>query len=432
MNYPKNTKIYALIDCNNFYVSCERVFIPKLRHKPVIVMSNNDGCVIARSNEVKELGIKMGMPVYQIKELVEKHNIQLFSSNYTLYADMSRRVMQTLKEASPNLEIYSIDECFLDLTNQHITDYEEFAKDIKEKVRKFTGMPVSVGIAHTKTLAKVANHIAKKHKEFEGVLSLVNVSEEEIDLALELTPVDDLWGVGRQYSKWLIEKGITTGKQMKYSNPKYIRNKMTIQGERLVLELNGISCIPLEEMIDPKKGIASTRAFGRYIETFSEISESVAMHVDIACQKLRKQESLASVVEVYIRTNPFNEKHLQYTNAAVMKLVYPSSDTRYMTKACLKALKMIYRTGYKYQKAGVIFTGIIPEDCKNFDMFGGNDYQSDKRDKKLMETVDNINKKWGTKTLYLARQGVNQTWGMKRLRMSNRWTTRWEEILSIK
>ncbi|MEA3357076.1 MAG: Y-family DNA polymerase, partial [Patescibacteria group bacterium] len=304
-----NHSIFALVDCNNFYVSCERVFNPKLRNVPVAVLTNNDGLIIARSPEVKSLGINMGIPLFKIQDLIQKHNIQVFSSNYELYGDMSHRVMQTLSQFTSKIEIYSIDEAFLDLVDVHVKDYESYGQNIRKIVMQWTGIPVSVGIAKTKTLAKAANEFAKKNTQTNGVLDLSHSRNSKVNEILMKIPVSDIWGIGRQYSKLLQRHNIKSALDLKRADQKWIRKKMTVTGLRTVLELNGQACLNLDEIQADKKRIASTRSFGNYVESIEEMSEAVSSYVSNACEKLRSQYSLASCITVFLRSNYHRKDH---------------------------------------------------------------------------------------------------------------------------
>lgn len=421
-------KVFALVDCNNFYVSCERVFNPKLAHVPVMVLSNNDGCVVARSNEVKALGVKMGGPVFKVKDLIEKHNIQVFSSNYTLYADMSKRVMETLRKFAPDIEIYSIDEAFLSLASLGLNDYKSFGEKIRQTVLKWTGIPVSVGIAGTKVLTKAANEIAKKHS---GVVDLINCSEREIDSSLSQLDVSDVWGVGHKYTKLLRSNNIYTAKDLKYADTKWIRKRMTVMGERCVFELRGVSCFDFDRIPKPKKGICSSKSFGIPVETKHDLNESISSYVSRAAEKLRGQGSYANILVVYIMTNRFKKNEQQYSNSAHIKLIEPTSSTIDLTRAALCGLNQIYKPGYRYKKAGVLLEGIQPSTHIQRNLLCSFDRLKKQQDNRLMKTIDLINKKWGRDSVKLAAQGMKQVWKMKRSRLSPRYTTNWNELLEI-
>lgn len=424
--------IFGLVDCNNFYVSCERIFNPTLENKPVIVLSNNDGCCVARSNEAKKLGIKMGEPFFKVKEIIEKNKVQVFSSNYELYADISNRVMQTLFTFTPDVEVYSIDEAFINLRNLPIANYTNKGLEIRERILKWIGIPVSVGIAPTKTLCKIANELVKKNKEYKGVLSLVDKSEKELNEILKQIDVSDVWGIGRQYSKKLYSENINTAYDFKYSNPKFIQKIMTINGLRTQEELKGISCIPLEHEIPDKKGICSSRSFGRYVTEFNELKEAISSYITIASEKLRSQNSKCYKITVFIRTNHFRINDKQYSNAKSYHFLESTSYTPDLIKAGTHLLKQIYKEGYKYQKAGVFLTEIVPENevqntLFNVDLF---QYKSPKKDF-LIKKIDEINSQFGNNSIIFASSGIKKEWKMKTEKRSPRFTTNLSELLKI-
>jgi DNA polymerase V len=425
--------IFGLVDCNNFYVSCERIFNPRLENKPVIVLSNNDGCCVARSNEAKKLGIKMGEPYFKVKELVEKNQVQVFSSNYELYADISNRVMQTLFTFTPDVEIYSIDEAFINLKNLIDKNYTNKGLEIRKKIMTWVGVPVSIGIAPTKTLCKIANELVKKNKEYKGVLSLIDKSPIEIDEILKQIDVSDVWGIGRQYSKKLYTENINTAYDFKYSNPKFIQKIMTINGLRTQEELKGTSCIPLEHEIPDKKGICSSRSFGRYVTEFNELKEAISSYITIASEKLRSQNSKCYKITVFIRTNHFRINDKQYSNAKSHHFLESTSYTPDLIKTGIHLLKQIYKEGYKYQKAGVFLTEIVPESdiqrtLFNVDLF---QYKSPKKDL-LIKKIDEINSQFGNNSIIFASSGIKKEWKMKTEKRSPRFTTNIEELLEVK
>ncbi|OQY37047.1 MAG: protein umuC, partial [Candidatus Cloacimonetes bacterium 4572_65] len=331
-----NDHIFALIDCNNFYASCERVFNPSLNNKPVVILSNNDGCVIARSQEAKDLGIEMATPAYKNKALFTKHNVNLFSSNYALYGDLSARVMDVISNFSPDIEIYSIDESFIELSGFKNRDLTEYGREIKATVEKWTGIPVSVGIAKTKTLAKIANHIAKKKKYYKGVFNLLDI--EDINQVLVQVPVSKIWGIGRQYSHFLNKNNIVTALDLIQANDEWISKYLTSLGHQTVLELKGTSCIDMNSIDPPKKGIVSSKSFGKAVNTLSELEEAVSTYINIACNKLRKQHSVAQYISVYISTNRFKDTP-QYNNNASIRFLSPTAYTPDFIQASLVILK---------------------------------------------------------------------------------------------
>ena len=425
--------VFALIDCNNFYASCERVFNPLLENKPVIVLSNNDGCCVARSNEAKKLGIKMGEPFFKIKDLIEKNKVNVFSSNYELYGDISNRVVNTLFTFSPDVEVYSIDEAFVNLKNLAAKDYTNTGKQIREKILSWTGIPVSVGISPTKTLSKVANEFVKKNKSLNGVLSLIDYSEEEIDNLLRELDVSDIWGIGRQYSKKLREDGINTAYDFKYSNPKYIQKIMTIGGIKTQQELKGISCIPIEYEIPDKKGICSSRSFGKNVTTFNELKEAISTYTTTASEKLRLQNSKCFRITVFIRTNPFRINDKQYSNSCSYNFQEATKYTPDLIKAGISLLNKIYKPGYYYQKAGILLTEIIPQGKEQESLFNLDhlQYKNPKKDL-VIQKVDEINSLFGNNTLIFGSSGIKKEWKIKSEKRSDRYTTCFNEILTIK
>lgn len=431
MNIEVPKQCFALVDCNNFYASCERVFNLKARTVPVAVLSNNDGCIIARSAEVKALGIKMGEPVFKVRSILEKNNVMLFSSNFSLYQNMSERVMKILNEFSPETEEYSIDEAFLKFTNMQIKDLDKYGVEIKEAVEMGTDIPVSVGIASTKTLSKVANELAKKHKEFNGVLNMQNASESEIDHYLEMLDLSDVWGIGRAYSYYYKSSGITNAKQFKDLDIKLVKSKMGVVGERMILELRGTSCIALEEEFKPKKGILSSKSFSSPQTSLESLREALSNYMARAGEKLRKQNSVTKVVSVFIRTNYFNKNLPQYSNWYSCKLTYPTPSTSELIKIAIDGLDKIYKEGYLYHKAGVYLTDIIEDSPIQPDLFGEFDIEKHNKSLKLMKAMDSVNRKCGRDSIMVAVQGIKRKWKMKQQKRSPRYSTSWGELLAI-
>jgi len=415
---------FALVDCNNFYVSCERAFNPSLNGKPVVVLSNNDGCAVARSEEAKKY-IGMGAPIFKLMDTVKKHNIHLYSSNYTLYADMSHRVKEILADFSPNIESYSIDESFLSLAGFKNVDLNEYGLEMRKKILQWTGIPTSVGIGPTKTLAKIANKIAKKNRMCQGVLDITN--HPRIKDLLASVDVDDVWGVGWEYSKLLKRHGIKTALDLRDTNETWIRKKMTVQGLRTVLELRGISCIELEESVPDKKQIVNSRSFGKDLDKYQDVSEAIASYASCAAEKLRKQDSISGHISVWIQTNGFKDEP-QYSNSISCRLPEPTSYTPLLIKYALHLLKKIYKRGYKYKKAGVMLMDLVPAENTQFNLFTKIDHS---RNAKLMEAFDKINSSWGSQTIRSAASGVARPWAMKRSRISPEYTTCWDEILRV-
>jgi DNA polymerase V len=416
------THYIALVDCNNFYVSCERVFNPKLEGQPVIVLSNNDGCAVARSNEAKALGIKMGAPVFEIQALIEQHQIQVFSSNYALYGDLSNRVMQTLQTFTPEVEVYSIDEAFLGLSGPGCKDAVVAAQTMRETVKRWTGIPVSVGLASTKTLAKIANHQAKRQG---GVWVL----DEPENLLAEL-PVSEVWGIGRQSTKKLQAHGITTALHLQQTDLNWIRRQMGIVGVRIVQELRGVPCLPLELVPQPRKSCCVSRSFGRPVTELEELREAISTHTARAAYKLRRDGLTASLLTVFIATNRFSQDEPYYRNSATVGLAYATNDAIALTKAALKALKPLYRQGKRYQKAGIWLSELAPADLVQHDLFIAP--ESHEKALRLMTAVDALNSRFGAGTVRCAAAGLRQEWRTRVKQRSPRYTTRWDELLAIR
>lgn len=409
------------MDCNNFYASCERVFNPALNGKPIVVLSNNDGCVIARSNEAKTLGIKMGVPAYQIKDIVRSHGVSVFSSNYTLYGDMSSRVMSILSELAPEIEVYSIDEAFINL--EGVQYLEDVSANVVSKVYKGTGIPVSLGIAPTKTLAKVANKFAKKYPAYNR-LCIIDSEEKRIK-ALQLTEIGDVWGIGRRQAAKLERKGVKTAYDFTQLPGSWVRKHMTVVGERTWKELRGISCIDMEAVQPAKKQICTSRSFGKMVEDIDTLSEAVATHASTCAKKLRQQKSYAMSLMVFIHTNNFREDLPQYWKNTVVKLPVPTSDTLEIVHHALAGLKSIFMQGYQYKKAGVIITEIT----KSAQLGLFDEIDREKREK-LMDAIDTINGVHNNH-VKLAVQGNGRDWKLKQEQLSQRYTTDINEILTI-
>jgi DNA polymerase V len=372
----------------------------------------------------------MGAPVYQWRDLIEKEGIVLFSANFPLYGDMSHRVMQTLEESVPDVEVYSIDEAFLDLSDLQITDITRFCRDLRGKVKQWTGIPVSIGIGCTKTLAKAANKLAKKNPEYQGVFNLSD--QDDPDLALSKLPVEDVWGIGRKYTKFLNKHNIYNTCELKHADQVFIRHWLTVSGERTLLELNGTSCMPLSRQPKPKKVIACTRSFGHYQKEYRELAEAVSYFTRNIGEKLREQHSLAQYLQVFVLTNLHNKNQAQYHNSIVVKLTRPSDYTPDLIKHALQGLKHIFRPGYNYKKAGVLALGLIPEDLIQYDMFTSENTAAKKAAHELMTTIDKINHKIGDDTIKFASEGVARGWWMNQTQRSQRFTTSWQELPDIK
>lgn len=419
--------VYALVDCNNFYVSCERVFDPRLEHKPVVVLSNNDGCVIARSQEVKDLGVRMGTPAFEMRPLVQKHGVRCLSSNYTLYGDMSGRVMDVLTMHAPAVEIYSIDEAFLDLDG--VADRVNFGRELKKTVRQWTGIPVAIGIAETKTLAKVANKVGKKHAVHAGVLDFTALSVRERDSILESVDVADVWGVGFAHAPRLHAEGIKTAKQFRDADRRWIKAQMGVCGLRTVLELGGVNCLPLELVPPLRKGITSSRSFSELVTTEAALVEAVATYVTRAAEKLRRYRLAANALSVFVQTNRFREQDAQYSNSAGFTLPCPSSDTSELISLATRGIRRIFREGYRYKKAGVMLTDLVPEATAQLPLFDDRDRI---RRRKLMTAIDEVNAKMGSGILFFAAQGIEQPWKMRRGKLSPNYTSQWDELMSVR
>lgn len=413
--------MFGLLDCNNFYASCERVFNPSLNGRPIVVLSNNDGCVIARSNEAKALGIAMGAPAFQIKDVVKANNVAVFSSNYTLYGDMSGRVMSILAEQAPEIEIYSIDEAFIELSG--INDLACVGANIVSKVIRGTGIPVSLGIAPTKTLAKVANKFAKKYPAYERVC-IIDTEEKRIR-ALQLTEIADVWGIGRRQAAKLGQQGVKTAFDFTQLPGSWVRKNMTVIGERTWKELRGISCIDMESAPPAKKQICTSRSFGKMVEDFDTMAEAVATYASTCAKKLRQQKGYAMSLMVFIHTNNFREDLPQYWKNAVIHLPVPTSDTLEIVHYALSGLRNIFIEGYQYKKAGVIITEITS--TAQLGLFDSID--RDKRDR-LMAAIDKINGDYN-QHVKLAVQGFSREWKLKQEQLSQHYTTDLNEIINI-
>ena len=415
--------MFALVDCNNFYASCERVFNPKIENKPVIVLSNNDGCVIARSNESKALGVKMGEPAFKLKNLIEKYNINVFSTNFALYGDLSKRVMNVMRSEVNQMEVYSVDEAFLDFT-----DYatKERGVALKEKVRQWTGIPVSVGIAPTKVLSKVASHIAKKHTK-SGVFMFDD--EDLIRRALNVFPVEDLWGVGRKNTKRLKEVGIHTALQFREFDSNWIRRNMSVNGVRLQKELFGEVCYPLELKRNRKKNICTALSFGAEVKELAKLQEAISSHANTCARKLREEKSCCASISVFINTNPFNPQAKQYNPYKVIHLDVPTNDSLEIVKIAIKELESIYRSDCIYKKAGVIVGKIVPQEQVQLSLFDKLDRE---KRKSINKAVDKLNATMGKDKVKLAVQGSGRKWKLKQEKLSPCYTTLLSDMLKVR
>ena len=424
MSSIQYTKKIALIDCNSFYVSCERLFNPKIRKKPVVVLSNNDGCIVSRSNEAKALGIKMGEPYFKAKDIIIKNDVQVFSSNYSLYGDLSRRVMRTLKRFNSDIEVYSIDEAFMDLTNFSDSEVLDVGQEIRETVLQWTGIPTSIGIAKTKTLSKVANHIAKKKQS--GVTSFIGI--DNIDPLLERVDINDVWGVGRQLTKFYHKNGIYNAKQLKNKSNTWIKKNSNVLGSRTAMELRGISCIDLEKTKSKRKSCVVSRSFGQRIEKYQELKEAVAGYCLNACEKIRSETLVAKSITVFIRTSPFQSRFGYYSNSKTIDFPIGTNDSIEIVKTALTALESIFKNGYRYQKAGVLLSG-LSEATNNKNLFSS---EKDEKINSLMKSIDNTNYRYGRSTLSLASAGVHKRWSSKRQHYSKIDTADFYSLPTIK
>jgi DNA polymerase V len=414
--------IFALVDCNNFYASCERVFNPKLNGQPIVVLSNNDGCVVARSNEAKALGIGMGVPEFQIRPLLRAHQVQVFSSNYTLYGDMSQRVMETLDPFSPELEIYSIDEAFLSLSGFSSRNLTEYGHVIRATVKRWTGLPVSVGIAETKTLAKIANRVAKRTPDTGGVFDLLACPDREA--LLSRVAVEDVWGIGPNHALLLKQHGITTALQLREVDDQWIRKRMGVVGLRLVMELRGVSCLDMDQCPAPKQSLTCSRAFGKLISTLAEMEEAVSVYTSRVAEKLRRERLAATVLTVCLTTNEFKDGP-QYSNTLTLKLPIVTDSTADLIGSAIQSIRAIYRGGYHYKKAGVMLTGLVPAGQIQADLF---DDQDRRKSNRLMSALDAVNDRWGAGTLHYASSGFTKSWKTQFHHRSPAYTTDWNSL----
>lgn len=415
--------LIALVDCNNFYVSCERVFNSKLINKPVVVLSNNDGCIIARSKEAKQLGISMGTPLFQSESLLKKHGVISCSSNYALYGDMSQRVMETLRLFSPEVQVYSIDEAFFSLESMNA---ESICENARRTILQHTGLPVSIGMSQTKTLAKIANHIAKKDPTTNGVFLMEDGKLQE--QILRNLPVEEIWGIGRQVSQSLYNQGVKTAWQLRNIDDAWIRKNLTVVILRTVWELRGISCLSMEEIPSNKKSIVSSRSFGKDVFKLEELSEALAAYTARAAEKMRQQKSLASRLGVFIESKRSFEIGT-YTNQLYTALPQPTAFTPTLIEHGHFLLKKIFREGINYKKVGIFLDGLVPETSFQLDLFENNNWA---KQEMLMKFIDQTNNRYGKKVIRFAAEGTTQPWKMRQANRSPRFTTRWNELLSIR
>jgi len=416
--------MFALVDVNNFYCGCETVFRPDLRGKPVLVLSNNDGCVIARNAEVKKLEIPMGAPYFKLKDEIRRHKIHVFSSNYALYADMSNRVMTTLEQMAPSVEVYSIDEAFMDLTGlRNCRVLEDFGREVRETIKRNTHLTVGVGIAQTKTLAKLANYAAKKWKQTGGVVDLSNIDRQRKLMAL--VPVEEVWGVGRRISKKLNAMGIITAKDLSEQSTYIIRKHFNVVLERTVRELRGEPCLDLEEFAPTKQQIVCSRSFGSRITEYMDMRQAVCSYAERAAEKLRRERQYCRQVAVFVRTSPHAEGEVFYGNQAMGRLLTPSNDTRDIIRVAMQGLDHIWRDGCRYMKAGVMLGDFYSQGVSQLNLF--DEFKPQANSESLMRVVDGLNQS-GKGKLWFAGQGIQKSWEMKREMLSPAYTTRLSDL----
>lgn len=421
----RSKKLYALIDCNNFFVSCERVFDPRLIGKPIVVLSSNDGCIVARSKEAKSLGIPMGAPAFEYADLFRKYNVKVLSSNFTLYSDMSQRVMRTLERFSPEIQIYSVDEAFLVLD---VPDVVAYCQEMRRIVLKNTGIPISVGVGTTMTLSKVANDIAKKDASCQNVFSLENPEVQE--KVLQQLPVEDVWGIGRRIADFLHRQNIHTAGEFKDADDNWIRKNLSVVGLRMAWELRGISCLSLEEAPPPKKSITCSRSFSHMISDLDELLEAISSYAARAAEKLRDQESMASYIDVFLMTNKHHDSPY-YVNQVQIVLPQPSNYTPKLIHYAKEGLRHVFREGLQYKKTGLTLGGLVSSHAYQLDLFVERN-GSQEKEKAIMQVVDQLNHQYGHRIVKTAAEGIEQPWKPKRENCTPHYTTCWNEILTIK
>jgi len=424
-NYNKKKNNIALIDCNSFYVSCERLFNPKVINKPVVVLSNNDGCVISRSTEAKKIGIKMGEPYFKVKDLVKKNDVHIFSSNYALYGDISRRVMKVIKEFSDKMEIYSIDEAFINLSFVENQRLNEYGKEIRERILKWTGIPTSIGIANTKTLSKVANYIAKKNKT--GVMVLDK--EEDIDEELKKFNISNIWGVGKQLSKLYIKNDIDTAYKLKNISNTWVKKNTNVLGAKTVMELRGIPCVELQTIETKRKSCCVSRSFGKKVENIEKLKESITTHCLSAAEKIRGDNQVTKSVTVSIRTSPFDRHREYYSNSITIDLPVATNNSIELIKAATEGLMVIYKYGYFYQKSGIILSNLNDTEKEEFNLLAP---LLEKKSKSLMKAIDFTNTKYGRNSISIAQAGVSNSWKMRREHFSKIDTASFDSLPMLK
>jgi DNA polymerase V len=424
-NYSKKKNNIALIDCNSFYVSCERLFNPKIINKPVVVLSNNDGCVISRSVEAKKIGVKMGEPYFKVKDLVKKNDVQIFSSNYALYGDISRRVMRVIKEFSDKMEIYSIDEAFISLSFVENQRLNEYGKEIRERILKWTGIPTSIGIANTKTLSKVANYIAKKNKT--GVIVLDK--EKDIDEELKKFDISNIWGVGKQLSKLYIKNNIDTAYKLKNISNTWVKKNTNVLGAKTVMELRGVPCVELQTVELKRKSCCVSRSFGKKVENIEKLKESITTHCLSAAEKIRGDDQVTKSVTVSIRTSPFDRHREYYANSITIDLPIATNNSIELIKAAIEGLMAIYKYGYFYQKSGITLSNLNDAEKEEFNLLAP---LMETKSKSLMKAIDFTNTKYGRNSISIAQAGVSNTWKMRREHFSKIDTASFDNLPMLK
>jgi DNA polymerase V len=412
----------ALVDCNNFYCSCERVFRPDLKTTPLVVLSNNDGCAVSRSAEAKALGIKMGVPWFQVKDFAEEHGVLAFSSNYALYADMSNRVMSILSAYSPRTEVYSIDECFVDLTG--IQKLRDVTYGMRERVGQWTGIPVCVGVGATKTLAKMANHIAKTHPRSKGVFNFNDLTVEQQEKLLKRIPVDEVWGVGRRLSKRLVTHEVSTAYDLKVANTSALRADFGVVMERTQRELQGISCIELEDAPSPKKQMLRSRSFGKPVVDLHVMQDALSVFTTSAVQALREQNSTTSFIQVFMSTSRYRANQPQYNPSMCVPLPQATNDTQVVLRWVAHVTERLWKDGFAYAKAGVMLGELAPESNQQFDLLEPRNGSNSN----LMKAIDSLNNRFGKGCVRVSTGGLFDQWGMKQERKSHAFTTSWSDI----
>lgn len=423
--------VFALVDCNNFFVSCERAFDPSLENRPVVVLSSNDGCCVSRSNEAKALGIPMGVPLFKITDLVKKHNVAVLSSNYELYGNMSARIMKILADHCPQIEYYSVDEAFLPLQLHNKTEYEKMATHLRTTIKQHTGIPVSIGIAATRTLAKAANELAKKWDILNGVFSFVEMPTDKVHYYLESLAVENIWGIGYKSARKLYAAKITNALQFITADELLLRKHLKIMGVRTQMELLGTSCIKFSELRAVKKGICSSRSFGKKITELPELEEAVATFIDTACNKLRKQKSVARFLTVYIRSSYFSKYHPYYGKSMTVGLPIASNYTPDFITSALEIVRKLFKPGILYAKAGVFLTDITPEKAIQQHLFLEELNSNQILHQSISHSIDSIRQRFGTKSITFGAMGVKRRWHARCDKRSKRYTTNLNELLQV-